>query len=241
MYITGLHAIEEYLQRPDPEGELYVCGGGRRIEAIRRLAGSRGMPVHRLTREELAGRTGIPDSKGVVLSIPKSPGKAPGDIETLIASLVSDSALIVCLDGITDPQNLGAIIRSAEQFGADCVVMPKRRSAGITDTVARVSSGAVEYIPVFSVQNMARTLEYLKKNGFWVFGADAAGVSILDSDFRGRVAVILGSEGSGMSRLVRDNCDALVSIPTTGHIDSLNVSVAAGILMYEIRRRQNCL
>ena len=117
----------------------------------------------------------------------------------------------MCLDGITDPQNLGAIIRSAEQFGADCVVIPKRRNAGITDTVARVSSGAVEYIPVFSVQNMSRTVDYLKKNGFWVFGADAGGVSVLDSDFRGRVAVILGSEGSGVSRLVKEHCDALIS------------------------------
>lgn len=140
------------------------------------------------------------------------------------------------LDGITDPHNLGAILRSADQFGADLVLIPERRSVQANETVVKVSSGAAQYVPVAVVTNLNRELEYLKKNGFWVYGADMKGNSSYEEKFSDRTVIVMGSEGDGMSSLVKKNCDYIVSIPMQGHIDSLNVSVAAGILMYEYRR-----
>lgn len=147
------------------------------------------------------------------------------------------TTLVIILDHIEDPHNYGAIIRSADAFGADLVVVPERRAAPQTDVVARASAGALAWVPTATVTNLARAVEKLKKAGFWVWAADMDGTPLPQADLKGRVALVLGSEGSGVSRLVRDLCDGAVSVPMTGHVDSFNVSVAAAICMYEVRRR----
>lgn len=145
---------------------------------------------------------------------------------------------MLVLDGIMDPQNLGAILRSADQFATDMVVIPSRHSAQETQTVAKVSAGASAYVPLAVVPNIPSALELLKENGFWIFGADMEGQTTDTIDFGGKVCLVLGSEGTGLRRLVRERCDFLARIPAAGHVDSFNVSVAAGILLFEARRQQ---
>ena len=146
------------------------------------------------------------------------------------------------LDGVTDPHNIGAILRSCDQFGIDVLVVPERRSASPlqdSQTIARTSAGASAWVPTATVTNLVRTVEQLKEAGFWIFGADANGTPAPETQFPGRTCLIMGSEGSGISRLLARSCDTIVSIPTCGKIDSLNVSVAAGVLLYERYRQQH--
>ncbi|HTP57849.1 MAG TPA: 23S rRNA (guanosine(2251)-2'-O)-methyltransferase RlmB, partial [Spirochaetia bacterium] len=173
-----------------------------------------------------------------VLVLSRAPASLQKDLKHLLAGLTGPTALVLVLDGIMDPQNLGAILRSADQFNVDLVVIPSRRSAQENQTVAKVSSGASEYVPLVVVPNLATTLDLLKERGFWIFGAEAEGKSTASLDLNGKVCIVMGSEGAGMHRLVREKCDFLVSIPASGHVDSFNVSVAAGILLYEARRQQ---
>lgn len=163
----------------------------------------------------------------------------PGVFSDCIKNLDSArSALILFLDGITDPHNLGAILRSADIFSVDAVVIPGRRSAGITSTVIEVSSGAAHYVPVFQVSNLNRALEESKEQGFWIYGADMGGEKAASLKLTGKVGLVLGSEGKGLHQHTASLCDQVISIPMKGHVDSLNVSVAAGVLMYEVRRQQ---
>ena len=155
------------------------------------------------------------------------------------AEAKSEAPFLVLCDGVEDPHNLGAIIRTAETAGADGVIIPKRRSAGLTAIVGKTSAGAVSYMPVARVSNLPATLEELKKKGIWVYGTAAEGAtSLYEADLKGPAAIVIGSEGSGMGRLVREKCDFLVSIPMKGHISSLNASAAAAILLYEAVRRR---
>ncbi|MGE5593562.1 MAG: 23S rRNA (guanosine(2251)-2'-O)-methyltransferase RlmB [Betaproteobacteria bacterium] len=148
-------------------------------------------------------------------------------------------ALIVVLDGIEDPRNLGAIIRTCDAVGATGVIVPKRRACGLTAAVARASAGAVEYVPCARAANLVREVERLKEHGFWVFGADASATrTIYEVDFTGRVALVIGSEGSGISRLLAEKCDFLVRIPMAGRVSSLNASVAAAVVMFEALRQR---
>ena len=150
-----------------------------------------------------------------------------------------EAPLLVVCDEISDPHNLGAILRTAECAGAHGVIIPKRRSAGLTAIVGKTSAGAVSYMPVARVSNLPATLEELKKKGIWVYGTAAEGAtSLYEADLKGPAAIVIGSEGSGMGRLVREKCDFLVSIPMKGHISSLNASAAAAILLYEAVRRR---
>ena len=146
--------------------------------------------------------------------------------------------LIILLDKITDPHNFGSILRTANCAGADGVVIPKRGSVGLSDIVAKTSAGAIEYTPVAKVTNISETLELLKKEGFWVVGAEAEGEIMYEKDLTGAIALVIGSEGEGISRLVKEKCDFLVKIPMYGDINSLNASVAAGVMMYEIVRQK---
>lgn len=159
------------------------------------------------------------------------------DIFSLAKEKNEDPFLIV-LDEIEDPHNLGAVIRTAECAGAHGVIIPCRRSVGLSYTVGKASAGAVEYMPVARVTNIADTLEALKKRGVWVYGADMAGEAWCKADLKGAIALVIGSEGRGISRLVREKCDAVLSLPMRGKITSLNASVAAGVLMYEITRQR---
>lgn len=149
-------------------------------------------------------------------------------------------AFIVVLDEISDPHNLGAIIRSAECTGADFILIPDRRSAGLTAVVARASAGAIEHMPVCRVPNLTRALERMKEAGIWIIGADTEGSLVYDVNLTIATALVIGAEGSGIRRLVKETCDQLARLPMKGNIDSLNASVAAGTLMYEVVRQRSC-
>jgi 23S rRNA (guanosine2251-2'-O)-methyltransferase len=155
-------------------------------------------------------------------------------LDDVFADLV-EPALLLVLDGVTDPHNLGACLRNADAFGAQAVVVPKDRAVGLNATVAKAASGAAETVPLIAVTNLARALADLKTRGVWVFGADQRGDSLHDADLDGPIAWVLGAEGQGLRRLTRDTCDRLIAIPLSGAVESLNVSVAAGICLYATR------
>lgn len=155
------------------------------------------------------------------------------------AEEAGEEPFLVILDDIEDPHNLGAIMRTAECAGAHGIIIPKRNACGLTDTVAKTSAGAIEYVPCVRVSNLVRTIEELKKTGFWIGACDMGGQAYYKADLKGKLAVVIGSEGSGISRLVKENCDFTVSMPMVGKITSLNASNAAAVLMYEVRRQRD--
>lgn len=241
--VYGFHAIEEALKKAGMGSTLYIQrNGGEKLAVLENNARATGkVAVKKLSKQELERMLPDVDLRGALLDIggPRRGASRLSEvsIDAFCSSLKSDqSALVLILDGITDPHNLGAILRSADQFGVDLVVVPERRSVQANETVVKVSSGAAQYVNIAVVTNLTREIELLKKNGFWVYGADMAGEDSYNVEFPQRTAIVMGSEGSGMSGLVRKNCDHIISIPMRGHIDSLNVSVAAGILLYEYRR-----
>ena len=236
-FLTGFHAIEEALAAaPRGSGRLYISGKGPRIKKIEELAVKRRTPLQRVSAAELDRITGR-ENRGIALEIDEK--KDGPSLEEFLNGLDDsrEDVVILLLDGITDPHNLGAILRSADQFEVDFVCLPERRSAAETEVVANSSAGAVHYVPFARVVNLNRTTELLKKHRFWIYGAAMGGTSINATDLRGRVVIVLGSEGQGISSLLAKNCDAEIAIPTRGRIDSLNVSVAAGVILYEIRRQ----
>ena len=241
--VYGHHAIEEAIKKAGMGSTLYI----ERTKAdnlgsmIREAQLTGKIAVRKVSRDELERMLPGADLRGALLDMGGPRRGASRLQETSIEEFCSklgeeDKALVLMLDGITDPHNLGAILRSADQFGVDLVVIPERRSVQANETVVRVSSGAAQYVPIAVVPNLTRAMTQLKDNGFWVYGADMAGESSYTIKLASRSVIVMGSEGDGMSQLVRKNCDHIVSIPMRGHIDSLNVSVAAGILLYEARR-----
>jgi len=206
-------------------------------DAIRR-ATHLGIPLRFEMRETLDRMAGGVPHQGVIAVVSEKPVLS---LESLLET-ARDPALVVVLDGVEDPRNLGAILRTAEAAGADGVLLPERHSAGLSETVGRASAGALEYVQVARVGNLVQALEALKARGIWVVGFDAAGTERWDAVDLGRpVALVLGGEGRGIRRLVREHCDHLVSIPHFGHIGSLNVSVAAGIALYEAVRQRRAV
>ena len=237
--LTGYHAIEERI-RQNPAGvTLLFARNNKRNQSIKQMATSSGVKIAEITMSELDRIVGDGEHRGVAIEIPRTP--PPGEIlfEDFIHNFDQENALVVILDGVTDPQNYGAILRSADKFEADLVVVPSRRSARETQAVANASAGAINWVRHSTVTNLVRTIEQLKEKGFWIYGADMGGQPADKSNLTGKVALVMGAEGSGINRLVKEHCDVVVSIPARGHVDSLNVSVATGILMYEIRRQQN--
>jgi len=242
--VIGIHAIEEALKKARAGSTVYLLrNGGERIKKLELQAQLTGkVAVKKLSKDEL-DRMVAPgtEHRGAILDLggPRTGLSRLSElsVEDFCAKLdESSSALVLILDSITDPHNLGAILRSADQFGVNLVILPERRSVQANETVHRVSAGAAQYVPISVVTNLNRTIEVLKQNGFWVYGADMAGTSSYEIKFAKKTVLIMGSEGKGLDFLVRKNCDEIVSIPMKGHIDSLNVSVATGILLYEISR-----
>lgn len=207
------------------------------IKDILQEGRSKGIVIQRVDRRYLDNISETGAHQGVIAVVtPYSYASVEAILDK--AKGAQEPPFVVVLDEITDPQNLGAVLRTAECCGAHGVIIPKRRAVGLTPAVAKVSAGAVEHIPVAKVTNIAVTLEQLKKEGLWVVGADMEGQSYTNQDLTGSIALVIGSEGKGLGRLVKEKCDFLVSIPIKGRIDSLNASVAAGILMYEIVRQR---
>lgn len=212
-----------------------------RLKALLDLAREKGVPVHRVPRLDLDRSLGDVRHQGVVARIAAAryadPDVLLDQLEARIGS--SDPPLALGLDGIEDPRNMGSVLRTAECAGAHGVFIAERRAVGLTSVVAKVAAGALEYVPVARVTNLVRLIEQLKERNIWVVGAAAeAKQSYTDWDWRLPAAVFLGSEGHGLHRLVREHCDTLVRIPVVGRLESLNVSVAAGVLLYEARRQR---
>lgn len=244
--IYGHHAIEEGLKIAPAGSTLFLCRGKDRNQDIERVARFTGkVAVKKISLSEMDKMMPGVDHRGAILDLGGS-RKKDGSVSkrvnttsvgTFIESLKDDEDyLVLILDGITDPHNLGAILRSCDQFSVDLVIIPERRSVQANETVIKISSGAAQYVPLAPVININREIDILKNNGFWVYGADMNGDTSYTTKFANRTVIIMGNEGSGISRLSREKCDFITSIPMTGHIDSLNVSVAAGILLYEVRR-----
>jgi len=204
----------------------------RVIEECRKIS----IPVRFLPRVELDRMAGTGAHQGVVAI---TSAKQYTDLDDVLAAKRGQYSLVVVLDGVEDPHNLGAILRTADAAGADGVVIPERRAAGITGTGAKASAGASEYLPVAKVTNISRTLEDLKAKGLWIAGLDERGPQTYDKvDYNMDCAIVLGAEGKGLHDLVKRKCDFLVSIPMLGKVPSLNVSVATGVMLYEVARQR---
>lgn len=234
--ITGYHAIEAAITGGLSGAVLLVARASPRIERLADLAARRGTAVKQVPVEELDRHAPRDEHRGVVLMAPE--GTRPAVSLRDVVERSGDRSLVLLLDAVTDPRNLGAIVRSADLFGADAIVTPRRRSVHETQAVRTTSAGAVEWMPVISVANLSQAISLLKEARYWVYGAEARGEDPAGVDLRGRVALVLGAEGGGLHRLVRESCDGLLGIPASGHVDSFNVAAAAAILMYEVRRQQ---
>lgn len=232
-FVAGVHPVREALRARRPLDKVLIAKGASssRIREIIELCRTASVPVRFEAREAL-DRT----SKGVPHQGVVAFGSAHTYVE--LASVLDDAELLVVLDGIEDPHNLGAILRTAHAAGASALIVPERRAAPLTETVDRAAAGALEYLPVARVTNIAQTLERLKERGFWIYGLDERGTELYNqTSFNTPTAIVLGGEGKGLHQLVQKHCDVLVRIPMAGAVSSLNVSVAAGIVLFEWRRR----
>jgi len=239
MYLTGFHAIEERIRSGKGQacGPLLLAKAGPRAREIVTLAIENKIRVDRVGTFDLERLA--PDHRGIALQIEEDDGSADISFENFLAGLGERrDALVLILDEITDPHNYGAILRNCDQFGADLVLGRNRRSAKNAVIISQTSAGAVSWVPQAETPNLVRAVEDLKEAGFWIYGADMEGEPVYAKDLTGRIALVLGSEGSGISRLLRERCDGMLGIPSVGRIDSLNVSVAAGVFLYEARRQR---
>lgn len=230
----GIHPIREALRAHRPLDKVVIAKGvsGPRIQEIIDLCRSQSVPV-RFEPRELLDRA----SKGVPHQGAIAFGAVHGFAE--LSDVIERGGLLVILDGVEDPHNLGAIIRTAHAAGATALVIPERRSAPLTETVGRAAAGALEYLPVARITNVTQSLDRLKEKGFWIYGLDERGSELYDEvDYTSPTAIVLGGEGKGLHQAVQKHCDVLVRIPMAGAVSSLNVSVAAGIVLFEWRRRQ---
>lgn len=238
--IEGRNAVIEALRAGTTIDKIYLAKGetDKALGHIASKARDMGIVVVEADRRKLDGMSRTHAHQGVIaLAAVREYVSVQSILES--AAQKGEAPLLVVCDEISDPHNLGAILRTAECAGAHGIIIPKRRSAGLTAIVGKTSAGAVSYMPVARVANLPATLKELKKQGVWIFGTAAEGTTTLyDADLKGPAAIVIGSEGSGMGRLVRENCDFLVSIPMKGRISSLNASAAAAILLYEAVRRR---
>ena len=237
--MTGFHAVEEALAAGRALDRIVIARGrhGERVEAVVRLAKTRGVPVRFEDRQQVDRLAGTREHQGIAALVAAKPAVG---LEDLLRAK-NEHGLLVLLDGIEDPHNLGAIVRTSLAAGAQGVVIPERRAAGLSDTVERASAGALAHLPVARVTNLVRAMEEMKEAGYWLVGLDErADKSYTEVDLKGPVGIVLGGEGEGLHELTRKRCDFLVSLPTTGPVRSLNVSVAAGVMLFEVvRQRKN--
>ena len=235
MIIYGLNPVREAIRSHPERIRFGAIAKGRsgRSQALADEARRQRVSVRFVSQEQLdrmAPRGAV--HNGVVADL------SDGSYEGFEALLERDPSFVFVLDQITDPQNLGAILRVADAFGVDFIVIPEHDSAGLTSVAIKASAGASEWVPVTRVTNVARSLESLKTAGFWVYGADASGEAIDATDLTGKVAIVLGSEGKGIRRNVLDHCDATIGVPMRGHVDSLNVAASAAVMAWEVTRQR---
>jgi 23S rRNA (guanosine2251-2'-O)-methyltransferase len=237
--IEGRNAVLEAFRSGRPVDKLFVQEGltNGPIQTILREAKKTGSIINYVSKDRLEEIAGDGSHQGVVAQVASYEYATLEDILKK-AKEKGEPPFVIVLDGIEDPHNLGAIIRTACLAGAHGVIISKHRAAGLTSTVAKASAGALNYVPVVKVTNIGRTIEELKKEGLWFVCADMGGTTMYDLDLKGPIGVVIGNEGDGVSRLVKEKCDLVASIPMKGEIDSLNASVAAGVLMYEIVRQR---
>lgn len=238
--VIGRNAVRELLRSGRPIDKLMVQRGERTGSIVVLVAEAieRGIPVIEVEKQKLDGMADYAPHQGVIALAAEKEYCEVEDI-LAIAKERDEAPLIVICDGITDPYNLGAIIRCAECCGAHGLIIPKRRAVGLTPLVTKASAGAIEHLAVAKVSNIASTVEQLKKLGVWTYAAEAGGESLYKTDLRGPCAIVLGSEGEGVSQLVRKTCDAVISIPMYGQVNSFNVSTAAAILLAEVARQHH--
>ena len=237
-WMTGFHAVEEALNAGRALDRIIIARGrhGDRIESVVQLAKSRGVPVRFEDRAQIDRLAGTREHQGIAAL---AAAKPTVELEDLLADK-TERGLLVLLDGVEDPHNLGAIVRTSLAAGAKGVIVPERRAAGLTDTVERASAGALAHLPVARVKNLVRAMEEMKEAGYWLVGLDErAEKSYTDVDLTGSIGIVLGREGEGLHELTRKRCDFLVSLPTTGPVRSLNVSVAAGVMLFEAVRQRS--
>ena len=236
--IVGRNAVTEALRAGRPIDRLLVAKGDRngRLGPILAQCRERGVLIKETDSRRLDELCG-PNHQGVAAVAACKAYATVEDILALAAERGEPPFVVLC-DELEDPHNLGAILRTAEAAGAHGVIIPKRRSAGLTGTVYKTSAGAVEYVPVARVSNLSDTIRELKKQGLWIYGLDMNGESWCGTDLTGAVGIVVGSEGQGIGRLVREQCDGILSLPMKGQINSLNASVATGIVLYEVARQR---
>lgn len=239
--IYGIHPVRVTLQK-HPERIVRVRLGGHRddprVREIEELARTHGRPIERIDAQILTKMVGEVTHQGVVAEIVPLPPWSEDDLLEALQSV--RQPLLLALDGVQDPHNLGACLRTADACGALAVIVPKDRAAQMSPTVRKVAVGAAETTPVVAVTNLVRTLKLLKEAGLWIVGADASGATLPhEADLKGSTVLVLGAEGAGLRRLTRETCDWMVRLPQLGAVESLNVSVAAGMLLYEAVRQRS--
>jgi 23S rRNA (guanosine2251-2'-O)-methyltransferase len=231
--LSGIHPVAEALRAGTALERILIAqgAGGPRLQEIIDLARRASVPVRFEPRASLERLAGSSAHQGVVAL---GAARKYADIDS-----VAEAEMLVVLDGVEDPHNLGAIVRTAHAAGAGAVIIPERRAASVTDVVAKAAAGALEHLPVVRVTNINRTLEELKERGYWIYGLDERGTQAHDqTEYAKRSVLVLGGEGKGLHEQVRKHCDIIVRIPMAGKISSLNVSVAAGVVLFEWRRRK---
>jgi 23S rRNA (guanosine2251-2'-O)-methyltransferase len=240
-HLFGFHAVTAALRaRAGSVDSIYVAAArrDRRMQELIERAAAAGVAVHTVDDARLVALAGNDRHQGVVAVVAGGAAAAASTLAELLDGL-QEPALLLVLDGVTDPHNLGACLRCADAFGAQAIIVPKDRSVGVNATVAKVASGAVDTVPVITVTNLARSLREMKERGIWLLGADAdADEDLFTADLSGPVAWVLGAEGTGLRRLTRESCDRLLRIPLQGTVASLNVSVAAGVCLFATRQQR---
>jgi 23S rRNA (guanosine2251-2'-O)-methyltransferase len=241
-FVYGLHAINAVLERaPERMLELWMAQPRDDVRAreLKDRAESAGVRVQTVGAEALAKLVGDVAHQGAVAAVRPLKGWDEHDLIQALDQVTEDPLLLI-LDGVTDPHNLGACLRTADAVGAHAVLIPKDRSAAVDGVVRKVAAGAAEFVPVATVTNLARCIDKLKERGIWVVGTDGkAPQTLYTADLKRPLALVLGAEGGGMRRLTRERCDFLVRIPMAGQVESLNVSVAAGVALFEARRQRS--
>ncbi|GGB11382.1 23S rRNA (guanosine(2251)-2'-O)-methyltransferase RlmB [Macrococcus hajekii] len=238
--IVGRHAVKSAAQAEREINKVYIQEGinKQQIKPILDILKDRHIMVQQVPKSKLDQMSDVPH-QGIAAQI------SPYDymeVEDFLERVKGKLSTVMILDGLEDPHNLGSIIRTADAIGVDGIIIPKRRSVTLNSTVVKASTGAVEHVPVMRVTNLAQTIDKLKEAGFWVCGTDAKkSIDYRQMDAGMPLAIVIGSEGEGMSRLVKDKCDFLVHLPMIGHVNSLNASVAASLLMYEVYRKRTPL